>query len=287
MTKQLFFIRRNSSKEGRQVLTNSGKWVNESKIRRVNDIKVFDEKQANIEVDNLRYQNNVERNSVWKVTFNTSNILLKDFFNFQDGNPVYDYINVREADYEHRDNIYAKMNRHANANLGDFMLLQNYNEKDYNAYNAYNEETKINKAQIQVLEMGFDEFMEEFREIFKFKLVSVEFIPKRKRTVLKFFNGIGYQLLTTNYSGEVGDKGYSNVLGFLFGVYKYKHDHLSSDALKNKIELVLRGLTKKQQEVYLLSFFVESGLFRPSKALKIIEAIRPYDKHEERIEINF
>ena len=117
------------------------------------------------------------------------------------------------------------------------------------------------------------------------KLQSVEFIRDRKRTSL-IVEVFGVEVITrVTYDGEVGDSGHSNLIGFLYAFYKFAHAHLTSTQLQNKIGMIFGKAKKTYVEAYLTSFFIESGIVSPSKALRVIEKIRKVDNNVDRIKI--
>ncbi len=268
MNKKLYFVRKNGAK-GRMVLLGTGfKYEKDLTVEDFPYLEYFTENEISTVIYRL---NSGSIRNVWKVTFNTSNLFTSGM-KLATAKNVYRYAKIVNADERHRDNIYNRINRHD-------IINEIVNEKGYQEY--LKEIPKLIRRELKIkLTMKIEDM----------KLKIVEFIPERNKTVLSFAKKEETDLskmyrVVTEYDGEIGDKGYSFLMAFLYGVYKFKHSHLTGTAIQTKMSIVMKGLRRKQREVYLKSFFIESGLFSPTKSMEILKLIKYHDKADYRVEI--
>lgn len=105
----------------------------------------------------------------------------------------------------------------------------------------------------------------------------LEIIQKGIKTTLKYEQLGQTKYITVKYDKDEIDKDFSYLSGFVWCVYKLGNSHLSSNELQTKIKLLIGEYNTLSQQVYLVSYFYESGLCSPIKAKKIVNELNLKD----------
>lgn len=253
------------------VLTTELIFKNPNQIDKLEELLFFDNKEIAQEATKyLKQKDQLE--FAWPVTASTSNLDNMKLINVPFH--VEEYLDLRNAENYYENAIYNKYSSLLSIDrIGRATSKQRF--KDYIQRHGYQ---RVVMFSFEYFKNWYEkQYVRSITNPYKEKLEEVIFMNSRGRTILKFRDMNNVIKIIKVEIKDINDRNFSNELGFLFAFYKYKHEHFDSTGLKNKLNMVLKGLNKTRTKEYLRSYFLESRTMRLEKALKLLKAISEFD----------